>query len=69
MRVSIDLDCEAVSRLVYNELVEAREAFLENMEEDRPSIFSMNELYDKMIIQKHIDALELIIEWYRDPSA
>jgi hypothetical protein len=29
----------------------------------------MNEVYDKMQIQKHIDAIDVILEWYRDPSA
>lgn len=69
MQVSIDLDLDQISRLVYNELLETRDCFLQDMEADGPAVFSMNEVYDKMQIQKHIDALDVILEWYRDPSA
>lgn len=69
MNVAIQLDCEQISRLVYADLLETRNQFLEDMELDNPAIFSCNEVYDKMLIQKHIDALDVILEWYRDPSA
>lgn len=68
MNVSIQLDCEQISRMVYADLLETRNQFLEDMEMDNPAIFSCNEVYDKMLIQKHIDALDLILEWYKDPS-
>lgn len=68
MNVSIQLDGEQISRMVYAELVETREAFIEDMESERPAIFSLNEVYDKMLIQKHIDALDVIIEWYKHPN-
>lgn len=68
MQVSIQLDGEQVSRLVYRELLDTRECFLADMERDNPCIFSMNEVYDKLLIQKHIDALDVILEWYRDPA-
>ena len=69
MQVAIQLDCEQISRLVYQDLLETRDQFLEDMECDCPAIFSRNEVTDKIIIQKHIDALDVILEWYRDPSA
>lgn len=69
MQVSIQLDAEQISRMVFAELQETRDQFLEDMELDNPAIFSCNEIYDKMLIQKHIEALDLILEWYRDPSA
>ena len=69
MQVAIQLDCAQISRMVFAELQETREQFLEDMECDRPAVFSHNEIYDKMQIQKHIDALDLILDWYRDPSA
>ena len=68
MNVSIQLDGEQISRMVYAELVETREAFIEDMESERPAIFSFNEVYDKMLIQKHIDALDVIIDWYKHPN-
>jgi hypothetical protein len=69
MNVSIQLDATQISNLVYAELIETRDQFLEDMECERPGIFSMNEVYDKMQIQKHIDAIDVLLEWYRDPSA
>lgn len=68
MQVLIDLDLDQISRLVYNELLVTRDCFLQDMEADGPAVFSMNEVYDKMQIQKHIDALDVILEWYRDPN-
>lgn len=69
MHVAIQLDCEQIARMVFSELQETRDQFLEDMESDQPMVFSHNEIYDKMQIQKHIDALDLILDWYRDPSA
>lgn len=69
MYVSIQLEHDQINRMVYNELLETRNQFLEDIELDNPAIFSCNEIYDKMLIQKHIEALDLILEWYRDPSA
>jgi hypothetical protein len=69
MQVVIELDCEQLSNMVFAELEQTRDQFIEDMESDRPAIFSMNEIYDKMVIQKHIDAIDLLLEWYRDPSA
>ena len=68
MQVAIQLDCEQISRLVYQDLLETRDQFLDDMECDLPAIFSRNEVTDKIIIQKHIEALDLILEWYQDPS-
>jgi hypothetical protein len=68
MQVAIQLDCEQISRLVYQDLLETRDQFIEDMESDRPSIFSRNEVTDKIVIQKHLDALDIILGWYQDPS-
>ena len=67
MKVSIELDNEALSNLVYKELAETRLMFLEDMESDNPCVFSCNEVSDKIMIQKHIDALDVILEWYKAP--
>lgn len=67
MQVSIKLDPEQISRMVYDDLLLTRECFMDDMESDGPSVFSCNEVYDKILIQKHIDALDVILEWYRQP--
>jgi hypothetical protein len=69
MNVAIQLDCEQVSRLIYDDLLQTREQFLEDLEKACPSVFSMNDVYDKALIVKHIEALDLLLEWYRDPMS
>lgn len=69
MKVSIELDNEQISRLVYDDLMQTRECFLENLESDSPNVFSTNPTYDMILIMKHIEALDLILDWYHDPSA
>ena len=69
MTVSIQLDCEQVSRLVYNDLLQCRDQFLEDLRMDCPAIFSRNSEHDKILITKHIEALDLLLEWYRDPMS
>lgn len=68
MKLSVELTSEEVSRLVYSELLETRECFLEDLESENPSVFSTTPAYDKILIMKHIEALDLLLEWYRDPS-
>lgn len=68
MKLSVELTSEEVSRLVYSELLETRECFLEDLESENPSVFSTTPAYDRILIMKHIEALDLLLEWYRDPS-
>lgn len=69
MRISIDLDIAQISRLVYQDLLETRDQFVEDLESEAVGVFSCTDLYDRILIEKHIEALDLILEWYRDPSA
>lgn len=68
MIIGLELDPTQIGRIVYADLVDTRDAFLDDMESDEPAVFSHNEVYDKMQIQKHIDAIELLLEWYREPE-
>ena len=68
MKVAVELSPEDISRLVYEDLKLSLECFLEDMECENPNVFWCSPIYDRMLIQAHIDALELILEWYRDPS-
>lgn len=67
MRISIELDGEQVSQMVFEDLLLTRECFLEDLESDRPGVFTCNPAYDKAMIIKHIEALDLILDWYRAP--
>jgi len=68
MQMVIELDTHQICRIVCADLLDCRQSFLESMEEDTPAVFSHNEVYDKMQIQKHIDAIDILLEWYREPE-
>lgn len=68
MNVSIQLDCEQISRLVFADLEQTRDCFMQDLESDCACVFDMNEAYDKAQIIKHIEALDLILDWYREPA-
>jgi hypothetical protein len=68
MQVSIQLDCEQISRLVYQDLLETRDQFLDDLDAGSVAVFSTTDVYDRILIEKHIEALDLILEWYRDPN-
>ena len=68
MKVAVELDGDQIAKLVYDDLLFTRQCFIDDMETDGSAVFSMNEVYDKMLIQKHIDALDVILEWYRNPN-
>lgn len=67
MRIGIELDGEQVSQMVFEDLSLTRECFLEDLESDNPCVFSCNSAYDKAMIIKHIEALDIILDWYRAP--
>jgi hypothetical protein len=69
MEITAKLDPELVYAIIYDDLLQTREDFMDDLESERPGIFSHNAAYDKAMILKHIEALDLILEWYRDPSA
>lgn len=68
MQIVVDLDIEQISKMVYAELLEQREMFLEDLENESPCVFDCNPVYDKALILEHIKALDVLLEWYRDPS-
>lgn len=67
MKIGIELDPEVVSNIVYEDLMLTRECFMEDLEADRPGVFSCNPAYDKAQIIKHIEALDIVLSWYQPP--
>ena len=67
MTVLIQLEHEQIDHLVFSDLQDTRDCFMRDLENDCPSVFDMNPVYDKSIILKHIEALDLILDWYRQP--
>ena len=67
-KITVELDYEAVDNIVQSQLVQT----WENLKKDlgaNASIFVWNDQEaDDAEIQKHIDALELILKWYSTPD-
>ena len=67
-KFTIDLEYEAVDNIVYNALNETQDNFKKSLGA-RDNIFVVNDQEaDDIEIQKHIDALDLILDWYRVPG-
>jgi hypothetical protein len=73
MKFSIDLDYDQVGWIIWNQLVYTRDMFQKDLEEINSGVsrnifcFGDNKK-DLAEIKKHIDALDILIEWYRIPE-
>lgn len=73
MKYTIDLDYEMVDKIIFESLKSTHESFVYDLEQIKQGK-SVNVFHwgddeaDVAEIQKHIDALELLIEWYRIPE-
>jgi hypothetical protein len=63
-KMHIEVTSEQVADLVAAELRSLRTYFINELDEENPCIFSMNENYDKLLIEKHIEAATLLLSWY-----
>lgn len=68
MAFSIDLDYEQVDRIVWKQLEETRDSLIKDLGASNHIFVWGDPEADDIEIQKHIDALNLIIEWYRIPE-
>jgi len=70
---SIDLDYEMVDKIVFKQLQESRDVFAEDLASINSGV-SRNifvwgkDEEDAAEIQKHIDALDVVLEWFRIPE-
>lgn len=72
MKFTIDLDYEMVDKIIFQQLQDTRNCFTEDLEKikngDSVHVFHWGDLEaDAAEIQKHIDALDVLLEWYRIP--
>jgi hypothetical protein len=70
---TIDLNYEMVDKIVFKQLQDSREAFAEDLASinrgaSRNIFVYGNNEEDAAEIQKHIDALDLVLEWFRIPE-
>jgi hypothetical protein len=62
--MQIELNSEQVADLVVQELLSIRSYFINELDGESHPIFSMNQKYDKILIEKHIEAVSLLLSWY-----
>jgi len=70
MSYTVNIDSEEVDRIVLNELKTSRKAFISDLNSAvNPNIFFWDEPEkDKAEIQRHIDALNIVISWFDIPG-
>ena len=62
--MEIKLDSEQVAHITETELRALRKYFMELLDEETPNVFSSTPAYDKLLIEKHLDAAILLLSWY-----
>ena len=72
-KFTIDIDYELVDKITAQSLIETYQNFKDRISEieagGRPAIFEWEDIeHDKVEIQKRIDALELLLDWYCTPD-
>jgi hypothetical protein len=64
MKFTIDLDWEMVDKIVVKQLMSTRQCFLEDLGTKANVFFWDKPEEDDAEIQKHIDAIDLLLTWY-----
>ena len=72
-KFTIDIDYELADKITAQSLLETYQNFKDRISEieagGRPAIFEWEDIeHDKAEIQKRIDALELLLDWYCTPD-
>ena len=67
-KISVELDWEAVDGIVVSQLRETWQAFKNDLGANAHIFVWGDQEADDAEIQKHIDALELILKWYSTPD-
>lgn len=63
--IFLKVDDQSFDKAMCNELRSSRDYFKQNLEEECPNIFIYDDpVNDKALIQKYIEAFDLVIEWY-----
>ena len=71
-KFTIDVDYELADKITAQNLLETYQNFKDRISEieagGRPAIFEWEVQADRVEIQKRIDALKLLLEWYCTPD-
>ena len=65
-KFTVEIDCDMSDRITFENLADCRQRFIDDLGANN-SVFVWDDgEQDDAIIQRHIDALELILKWYGD---
>lgn len=67
-KISVELDWETIDGIVVGQLRETWEALKNDLGANKHVFVWGDQEQDDVLIQKHIDALELILKWYSTPE-
>ena len=67
-KITVELDIEQFDTMVVNELIRTRGAFLNDIGANAHIFVWGDQEADDAQIQKHIDAIELLLKWYATPE-
>jgi hypothetical protein len=68
MKVEININADKIGEIVARELIQHRMYLRSSFEQDRPMMFHANPEEDKIEIQKHIEAMTLLLGYFATPS-
>jgi hypothetical protein len=67
-KISVELDVDQFDKLVVEELIRTREAFLNDLGANNHVFVYGDQEADDIEIQKHIDSLDDLIKWFGTPE-
>jgi hypothetical protein len=67
-KISVELDVDQFDKLVVEELIKTREAFLNDLGANNHVFVYGDQEADDIEIQKHIDSLDDLIKWFGTPE-
>jgi len=67
-KISVELDIDQFDKLVVEELIRTREAFLNDLGANNHVFVWGDQEADDAEIQKHIDSVEQLIKWFGTPE-
>lgn len=67
-KITIDIDYEIAEKIVVEELITTREALQKDLGAGSWVFAFDDQEQDDELIQKHIDAIELLLKWYAPPA-
>ena len=67
-KISVELDNEQFDKLVVEELIKTRQTFLNDLGANNHVFVYGDQEADDIEIQKHIDSLDKLINWFATPQ-